>query len=67
MSESRRVALHTADLKEDSCGGVVHGTTYEQYLRMRDALNKTGRPIYYSITEAVPHADGPVTSKMRCM
>lgn len=34
-------ALHS-DLKEDSCGGVMHGTTYQQYSRMRDALNKTG-------------------------
>jgi hypothetical protein len=54
-------------LKEDSCGGVMHGDVWDQYSRMRDALNKTGRPIYYSITEALTHADGPVTTKMRCM
>ena len=30
-------------LKEDSCGGTTHGTVWEQYARMRDALNATGR------------------------
>ena len=44
-------------LKEDSCGGKTHGTVYEQYARMRDALNATGRPIFFSITEAVPWTD----------
>ena len=29
------------------CGGTTHGTVWEQYAKMRDALNKTGRPIYY--------------------
>ena len=29
-------------LKEDSCGGTMHGTMWEQYERMRDALNATG-------------------------
>ena len=28
-------------LKEDSCGGTTHGTVWEQYAKMRDALNKT--------------------------
>ena len=45
-------------LKEDSCGGTTHGSVWEQYARMRDALNATGRHIYFSITEAVPFTDG---------
>lgn len=45
-------------LKEDSCGGTTHGSVWEQYARMRDALNATGRPIYFSITEAVDYPDG---------
>ena len=44
-------------LKEDSCGGTEHGTVFEQYARMRDALNATGRKIFFSITEAVPWTD----------
>ena len=44
-------------LKEDSCGGSTHGTVWEQYARMRDALNATGRAIYYSITGIVPYND----------
>ena len=51
-------------LKEDSCGGTTHGTVYEQYARMRDALNATGRPIFFSITEAVPWTDR--YEKMHC-
>lgn len=31
---------------------------WEQYVRMRDALNATGRPIYFSITQAEDWADG---------
>ena len=31
---------------------------------MRDALNKTGRPVYYSVTQSVPWPDGH--SAMRC-
>jgi hypothetical protein len=45
-------------VKEDSCGGTTHGTMWEQYARMRDALNKTGRPIYFSITQAEDWKDG---------
>jgi hypothetical protein len=45
-------------LKEDSCGGATHGTMWEQYVRMRDALNATGRPIYFSITQAQDWDDG---------
>jgi hypothetical protein len=45
-------------LKEDSCGGTTHGTMWEQYARMRDALNATGRPIYFSITQAQDWSDG---------
>jgi hypothetical protein len=37
--------------------GTTHGTVWEQYSRMRDALNATGRPIYYSITQSVPFED----------
>ncbi len=44
-------------LKEDSCGGTVNGTVFEQYARMRDGLNATGKQIYFSITEAVPWTD----------
>ena len=33
---------------------------------MRDALNATGRRIYYSITQGVPYDDGPSRSKMHC-
>jgi len=51
-------------LKEDSCGGTTHGTVFEQYARMRDALNKTGRAIFFSITEAVPWTDK--YEKMHC-
>jgi alpha-galactosidase len=53
-------------LKVDSCGGVTHGTAWEQYSRMRDALNATGRPIYYSITQALPFNDGSDRLKMHC-
>ena len=56
-------------LKEDSCGGTTHGTVWEQYARMRDALNastsKTGRPIYYSITGIVPYNDAQ--PEMHCI
>ena len=45
-------------LKEDSCGGTTHGTMWEQYARMRDALNATGRPILFSITQAQDWKDG---------
>lgn len=45
-------------LKEDSCGGITNGTVWEQYARMRNALNQTNRSIYFSITEAVPYTDG---------
>ena len=44
-------------IQEDSCGGTTHGSIWDQYARMRDALNKTGRPIYYSITGIVPYND----------
>lgn len=45
-------------LKLDSCGGYEKnytidpvGRQYANYAAMRDALNATGRPIYYSICE----------------
>lgn len=53
-------------LKEDSCGGHTSGTVWQQYARMRDALNATGRHIYYSITQGVPYNDGPGRSPMHC-
>ena len=37
---------------------------WEQYARMRDSLNTTGRPIYLSITQAAAWADGH--TRMRC-
>lgn len=37
-------------LKEDSCFAPDEPkTAFQQYSRMRDALNKTGRPIYFSL------------------
>jgi len=51
-------------LIEDSCGGHTNGTVYEQYARMRDALNATGRPIFFSITEALSFSDH--YEKMHC-
>ncbi|XP_065846502.1 probable alpha-galactosidase isoform X3 [Oscarella lobularis] len=37
-------------LKEDSCNAPGdHGSAFEQYAKMRDALNATGRPILYSL------------------
>lgn len=37
-------------LKEDSCfASPIHATAFAEYARMRDALNKTGRAIYFSL------------------
>jgi len=37
-------------LKEDSCGGSQnHTIAFSDYAGMRDALNKTGRPVYFSL------------------
>ena len=37
-------------LKEDSCNAPSdHDTAFQQYGRMRDALNATGRPILFSL------------------
>jgi len=37
-------------LKEDSCNATTsHATALDEYRKMRDALNKTGRPIYFSL------------------
>jgi alpha-galactosidase len=37
-------------LKEDSCSASTdEDTAFEQYGKMRDALNKTGRPIVFSL------------------
>eukprot|EP01043_Picozoa_sp_COSAG02_P052903 COSAG02_NODE_5771_length_4050_cov_2.519109_3_plen_154_part_00 len=50
-------------LKEDSCKD-ADPTTFDdpsvawgQYARMRDALNKTGRPVWFSITARVEYND----------
>eukprot|EP01052_Picozoa_sp_SAG31_P028708 SAG31_NODE_2794_length_5083_cov_2.714687_2_plen_398_part_00 len=45
-------------VKDDSCGGTTHGTVWEQYSRMRDALNATGRPMWYMITQILDYNDG---------
>ena len=45
-------------VKDDSCGGTTHGSVWEQYAKMRDALNATGRPIWYMITQIVDYNDG---------
>jgi alpha-galactosidase len=37
-------------LKEDSCcGSQDHPTAFADYAEMRDALNATGRPVYFSL------------------
>ena len=37
-------------LKEDSCSAPTdHNTSFKQYALMRDALNATGRPIYFAL------------------
>ena len=37
-------------LKEDSCHATAdHATAFAQYGAMRDALQKTGRPIFFSL------------------
>ena len=37
-------------LKEDSCcGDQDHSTAFGDYAKMRDALNATGRPVYFSL------------------
>jgi hypothetical protein len=62
-------------LKLDSCGGYeknysadVVGRQYANYAAMRDALNATGRPIYYSICEinAVAESDAVKNSPSAC-
>ena len=54
-------------LKEDSCHATTdHGTAFEEYGRMRDALNATGRHILFSLcgeikmrmTTKTSHEDG---------
>ena len=37
-------------VKEDSCDATGdHNASFEQYGKMRDALNRTGRPIYFDL------------------
>ena len=44
-----------------SCGADAAGTEWEQFAFMRDALNKTGRPVYLSICEIENHtSDGSI-------
>jgi len=38
-------------LKQDSCGGNPPNSMWSRYAKMRDALNATGRPIHFSITQ----------------
>ena len=49
-------------LKEDSCfsNSAPYGMV-QQYARMRDALNRTGRPIYFSLCNP---EDGPATAQV---
>lgn len=50
-SDAQYFAAAGADyLKEDSCcGSQDHETAFHQYGLMRDALNRTGRPIFFSL------------------
>eukprot|EP01121_Diplochlamys_sp_Union-15-3_P016669 TRINITY_DN5722_c0_g1_i1.p1 TRINITY_DN5722_c0_g1~~TRINITY_DN5722_c0_g1_i1.p1 ORF type:complete len:413 (-),score=61.27 TRINITY_DN5722_c0_g1_i1:23-1261(-) len=49
-------------LKADSCGTEpTNETEQHQYEIMRDALNATGRLIYYSICETLPKTKTPIT------
>ena len=52
-------------VKDDSCGGTTHGTVWQQYAAMRDALNATGRPMWYMITQILDYSDGRDT--MHCV
>lgn len=37
-------------IKEDSCGGSTnHSEAFAEYARMRDILNSTGRPVWFSV------------------
>jgi hypothetical protein len=71
-SISNVTILRNSYLKLDSCGGYPKNYSthtvaeqYREYAAMRDALNATGRPIYYSICEinqvipSVAVADSP--------
>ena len=52
--EEQDAAFYAANgidyVKEDSCGGSQdHQTAYTEYAKMRDALNKTGRQMFFSL------------------
>lgn len=51
-------------LKEDDCYGSSNEPAWQSYSKMRDALNATGRPIYFSICQFVPYV-GPYP-EMHC-
>ena len=40
---------------------------WSQYSKMRDALNKTGRPIWYSLTGRVQYNDSAWHGPMHCI
>ena len=64
-------------LKLDSCkGGAFHPNAtsfddpevaWQEYAAVRDALNATGRPIWYSITERVLYNDSEWHAAMHCI
>ena len=40
---------------------------WSQYSKMREALNKTGRPIWYSLTGRVQYNDSAWHAPMHCI
>lgn len=59
--DANSFAAWTVDyLKEDSCAASQdHATAYAEYGRMRDALNRTGRPIVFSLCGWEPWYSNP--------
>ena len=49
-------------LQDSCCGDQDHGVAFGDYGEMRDALNATGRAIYYAIC---PHARAPTWGTAR--
>eukprot|EP00038_Savillea_parva_P028500 m.65428 g.65428 ORF g.65428 m.65428 type:complete len:474 (+) comp8291_c0_seq1:200-1621(+) len=49
--DGRWMVVQGADyIKEDSCGGSQdHATAFADYARMRDVLNATGKPVFFSL------------------
>ena len=46
---------------------LTHTLTHSRYVLMRDALNATGRPIWFSITERVAYNDSQWHKNMHCI